>query len=126
MTKSPAKQSSAAMPSLGPNGRAVGLDVHPDTFAAAIMIHSLRSDSKLSCKFGHANLTIEQLNRRLGAGVETLPFKDGDRKRRNPSMKRREGMGHDPVGDEQSVTAIFSRLSVVNKCQATGKAFDSM
>lgn len=25
------------MPSLGPNGRAVGLDVHPDTFAAAIM-----------------------------------------------------------------------------------------
>ena len=37
MTKSPAKQSSAAMPSLGPTGRVVGLDVHPDTFAAAIM-----------------------------------------------------------------------------------------
>ena len=37
MTKSSAKQSSPATPSLGANGRAVGLDVHPDTFAAAIM-----------------------------------------------------------------------------------------
>lgn len=34
MTNSPPRQSS---PVLGPNGRAVGLDIHPDTFAAAIV-----------------------------------------------------------------------------------------
>jgi len=33
----PPKQSTNPLPSLGPTGRAVGLDLHPDTFAAAIL-----------------------------------------------------------------------------------------
>jgi len=37
MTKSPTKQSSVEAPRLGANGRVVGLDVHPDTFAAAVL-----------------------------------------------------------------------------------------
>jgi transposase len=37
ITKSPPKQSTAELPTLGPKGRAVGLDIHPDTFAAAIL-----------------------------------------------------------------------------------------
>jgi len=37
MTESPQKQSATVQPTLGPNGRAVGLDIHPDTFAAAIL-----------------------------------------------------------------------------------------
>ena len=41
MLKSPPKptpkRSSPPVPTLGENGRAIGLDVHPDTFAAAIL-----------------------------------------------------------------------------------------
>ena len=37
MTNPPPKQSSNAPAILGPQGRAVGLDIHPDTFAAAIL-----------------------------------------------------------------------------------------
>lgn len=37
MTNSPPKQSTNPTPSLGDQGRAVGLDVHPDTFAAAVL-----------------------------------------------------------------------------------------
>jgi transposase len=37
MTHSPPKQSANPLPTLGPTGRAVGLDIHPDTFAAAIL-----------------------------------------------------------------------------------------
>jgi transposase len=37
MTDCPPRQSINALPTLGANGRVVGLDVHPDTFAAAIL-----------------------------------------------------------------------------------------
>jgi hypothetical protein len=37
MTHSPPTQSHNPPPALGANGRAVGLDVHPDSFAAAIL-----------------------------------------------------------------------------------------
>jgi len=37
MTNSPPKQSINQPPAPGPQGRAVGLDIHPDTFAAAIL-----------------------------------------------------------------------------------------
>jgi transposase len=37
MTDCSPRQSINAPPTLGPNGRVVGLDVHPDTFAATIL-----------------------------------------------------------------------------------------
>ena len=52
MPKPPPKQStnSRTSPALGPNGRAIGLDVHPDTFAAAI----LQGRDPLSARVAHS------------------------------------------------------------------------
>lgn len=50
MNNSPPKQSANPSPTLGPKGRAVGLDIHPDTFAAAI----LEGRDPLSARVAHS------------------------------------------------------------------------
>jgi transposase len=50
ITKSPPTQSTAELPALGPKGRVVGLDIHPDSFAAAI----LNGRDPLSARITHS------------------------------------------------------------------------
>ena len=50
MTNAPPNQCTNLSPRLGPQGRAVGLDIHPDTFAAAI----LEGTDALSARVAHS------------------------------------------------------------------------